>query len=296
MRTRMHRLILFLASLSVITSGATAGIALGSRSGPSPIDQAAAKSATAPSVKFDFTLAIAGGGTSIPGGKITLGGTGAVDSKHKAADFTLDLGSLAPLLGAATKGAQVPKSIELVVVNNVVYINFPALAKQLGAAGKGKQWVKFDPSALPKSKTGGINPKAVSSVTPQQALAALRSALSVHQVGSDHYGTHYHAIVNLSAIVALVPKSQQASTRASLAKAGLKTIPVDVWVGKLGYLRRFVASLAVKAQKGSPAVKLAVTVNLHDYGAAVHVSAPPASKTVDGTKLLSSLASGVTGG
>jgi hypothetical protein len=290
---RVHRLTLFLATLVAIAAGATAGVALGSRSGSSPIQQAAAKSATASSLKFDFTLAITGGGSSIPGGKIALGGTGAIDVKHKSADFKLDLGSLAPLLGAATKGAQVPKSIELVVVNNVVYINFPALAKQLGKAGK--EWVKFDVSALPKSTTGGINPKAVGSVTPQKALAALQSALKVSKVGSDQYGTHYHADFNLSGLVTLVPKAQQASTRASLAKAGIKTIPIDVWVGKAGYLRRFVASLAVKAQKTTPAVKLAITVNLHDYGAAVHVSAPPASKTADGSKLLSGL-SGLAGG
>jgi hypothetical protein len=290
---RVHRLTLFLATLVAIAAGATAGVALGSRSGSSPIEQAASKSATASSLKFDFTLAITGGGSSIPGGKIALGGTGAIDVKHKSADFKLDLGSLAPLLGAATKGAQVPKSIELVVVNNVVYINFPALAKQLGKAGK--EWVKFDVSALPKSTTGGINPKAVGSVTPQKALAALQSALKVSKVGSDQYGTHYHADFNLSGLVTLVPKAQQASTRASLAKAGIKAIPIDVWVGKAGYLRRFVASLAVKAQKTTPAVKLAITVNLHDYGAAVHVSAPPASKTADGSKLLSGL-SGLAGG
>jgi hypothetical protein len=290
---RVHRLTLFLVTLVAIAAGATAGVALGSRSGSSPIEQAASKSATASSLKFDFSLAITGGGSSIPGGKIALGGTGAIDVKHKSADFKLDLGSLAPLLGAATKGAQVPKSIELVVVNNVVYINFPALAKQLGKAGK--EWVKFDVSALPKSTTGGINPKAVTGVTPQKALAALQSALKVSKVGSDQYGTHYHADFNLSGLVTLVPKAQQASTRASLAKAGIKTIPIDVWVGKAGYLRRFVASLAVKAQKTTPAVKLAITVNLHDYGAAVHVSAPPASKTADGSKLLSGL-SGLAGG
>ena len=187
-----------------------------------------------------------------------------------------------------------PKSIELLVVNNVVYINFPALAKQLGAAGK--QWVKLDPAALPKSKTGGINPKAVTGVTPQKAIAALQSALSVSKVGSDQYGTHYHATVHLSAILALLPKSQQASAQTSLAKAGLKTIPIDVWVGKQGYLSRFVTSLAVKSQPSTPAVKLSLTVNLHDYGAAIHVSAPPASQTVDGTKLLSSLVAGIPGG
>jgi hypothetical protein len=292
---RVHRLTLFVATLIVIAASATAGVALGSRSGSSPIEQAAAKSAAATSFKFDFSLAITGGGSSIPGGKIALGGTGAIDVKNKAADVKLDLGSLKALLGAATKGAQVPDSIEVVFVNNVVYVDFPALAKQLGKAGKGKEWVKFDLSALPKSTTGGINPKSVGSVTPKQALGALKSALKVSKVGSDQYGTHYHADFNLSSLTTLVPKAQQATTRASLAKAGLKTIPIDVWVGKSGYLRRFVASIAVKAQKGSPAVKLAITVNLHDYGAAVHVSAPPASKTADGSKLLAGL-SGLTGG
>lgn len=133
-------------------------------------------------------------------------------------------------------------------------------------------------------------------MTPQKALAALQSALSVSKVGSDQHGTHYHATVHLSAIVALLPRSQGASTQTSLAKAGLKSIPIDVWVGKQGYLSKFATTLAVKAQPSTPAVKLSLTVNLHDYGAAVHVSAPPASKTVDGTKLLSSLIPGVTGG
>jgi len=294
---RVHRLTLFVATLIAIAGSVTAGLALGSRSGtsPSPVQLAAGKSATASSFKFDFSVAITGGGSSIPGGKIALGGTGAIDVKNKAADVKLDLGSLKALLGAVTKGAQVPNSIEVVVVNNVVYVDFPALAKQLGAAGKGKDWVKFDISALPKSATGGLNPKAATSVTPKQALAALKSALKVSKVGSDQYGTHYHADFDVASLTTLVPKAQQTTTRASLAKAGLKTIPIDVWVGKAGYLRRFVASIAVKAQKGSPAVKVAITVNLHDYGARVHVSAPPASRTADGSKLLAGL-SGLTGG
>src|SRR5712691_3014937 len=131
---RVHRLTLLLATLTAVAAGSTAGVALGSRSGtsPSPIQVAAGKSATATSFKFDFSLAISGGGSSIPGGKIALGGTGAIDVKNKAADVKLDLGSLKALLGAATKGAQVPNSIEVVFVNNVVYVDFPALAKQLG--------------------------------------------------------------------------------------------------------------------------------------------------------------------
>lgn len=291
---RIGRITLFLATLTLVASGTLAGVALGSTAGGgSPIEQAATKSGKASSLKFDFTISITGGGSSIPGGKIAFGGSGAVDTKHKSADVKLDLSSLAPLLQGATQGAAVPKSIELIVLGNVVYIDFPALAKQAGAPGK--EWVKFDLTSLPKSVTGGVNPKSVGSVSPQQALAALHSALSVHKVGSDSHGTHYRANLNLSSLASVVPASQRASFKSSLAKAGIKTLPLDVWIGKAGYVSRFVTSLHVKAQKGSPAVSIAFTMNLHDYGHKVHVSAPPASKTADGTKLISSLLGGIGG-
>lgn len=290
---RVRRLILFLAALGLVSAGATAS-ALASRTGSGPIQHAATKSSKASSVKFDFTISISGGGSSIPGGKITFAGSGAFDAKHKAADVKLDLSSLAPLLQGATGGGQVPKSIEVVVVGNVVYVNFPALAKAAGAPGK--QWVKFDLGKLPKSVTKGVNPKAVSGVNPQQALSVLHSSLTVHKVGTDQYGTHYHATVKLSSFVALVPKSQQAAMKASLAKAGLTAIPFDAWVGKGGYVTRVTASIAVKGKAGQPPVKLAVAANLHDYNHPVHVSAPPASATVDGTKLISGLLGSVGGG
>jgi hypothetical protein len=283
-----------LAFLALVATGATASIALGSRAGTSPIEQAATLSGKASSVQFDFALSISGGGSSIPGGKISFGGTGAADTTHKSAVIKLDLSSLAPLLQGATKGAAIPKTIELVVVGNVLYLDFPALAKQAGAPGK--QWLKFDLSKLPKSATAGVDPKAVGSVSPAKALGALRGALSVHKVGSDSHGTHYHAKLNLSALVGLLPKAQQSSSSAALGKAGIKTLPLDVWVGKAGYVTRFVTSLAVKAQKTSPAVAITFTINLHDYNHRVHVSAPPSSKTADGTKLLSSLTAALPGG
>jgi len=290
---RIPRLKVSLAAALAVTA-LTAAVAIAAPSGSSPIEKAATKSSTAASVKFDFVLSISGGGSSIPGGKISLGGTGAVDSKHKAADFKLDLTSIAPLLSGATNGTPVPKSIEAIVVGNAAYVNFPALATQLGA--KGKSWVKFDSAKLPKSLTGGVNPKAAAgSLSPQQAVAALRSALSVHKVGSDKHGTHYHGSLDLSALVNLVPKAQQASVKASLAKAGISKLPFDAWVGKQGFLSRFVVSLSVKATKGQPAVKIGFAINLHDYNHRVSISAPPASQTVDGSKLLSSLA-GLAGG
>jgi hypothetical protein len=280
-------------AVAAVAAGATTSVALGSRTGTSPIEQAATKSGKASTFKFDFTLSISGGGSSIPGGKITLSGSGAANTPHKLAAVKLDLSSIAPLLGSATQGA-VPKSIALVVVGNTVYLNFPALAKQAGAPGK--QWVKFDLTKLPKSKTGGVDPKAVGSVSPQQALGALRSALKVHKVGSDTHGTHYHATLDLSSLVAVLPKAQQASSSASLAKAGIKSVPLDVWVGPSGYVTRFVTSLNVKAQKSSPAASITLTLNIHDYNHKVNITAPPAGQTADGNKLLTGLLGSLPGG
>jgi hypothetical protein len=287
---RIARLKLALVA-ALAVAGLTSAVAIGAPAGSSPIEQAAKKSSTASSVKFDFNFSMSGG--SLSSGTLSLGGRGAVDSKHKAADIKLDLSSLAPLLSGVTNGVQVPNTIELVAVNNALYVNFPALAKQLKAPGK--SWVKFDLSKVPKSATGGVNPAAAGSVTPQQALALLRSALSVHKVGSDAHGTHYHGSFDLSALIGLVPKSQQASLKSQLTKAGITKIPFDAWVGKSGYFSRLVISFSVKATKGQPPAKLTFGINLHDYNSPVHVSAPPASQTVDGSSLLNSLA-GLSGG
>jgi hypothetical protein len=273
--------------LGVVLAVVFSGVALGSGGGSSPIGQAAGKSANATSVKFDFTLAISTAGAKTQAGKLSLSGTGAADSKTKAVAVSLDLGSLAPLLAASAKGAAIPKSVDLVVVNNAVYVHLAALAKQLGAPGK--QWVKLDLSKLPKSTTAGMNTKAVSSVSPQQAVAALQSALTVHKVGTDQYGTHYHGTLNLAGLLTILPASQRASAGAGFAKAGIKTVPFDAWVGGHGYLRRLTFSLTAKTTTAASAT-IAFTLNLHDYGVPVTISAPPANQTVDGSKLLATLA------
>ena len=282
----MRRLVVLVVIVGVAVATVAAGVAVGSGGGSSPIGQAAGKSAKATSVKFDFTLAVSSRSGKVQGGKVSLSGAGAIDAQTKAAEFSLDLGSLAPLVAASAKGAAIPRSIDLVVVNNAVYLHLAALAKQLGSPGK--QWVKLDLSKLPKSATAGVNPTAVGSVSPQQAVAALQSALSVHKVGDDHYGTHYHGTVNLAAVLSILPASQHASASASLAKAGIKTVPFDAWVGQQGYLRRLTFSVAAKTTKTASAA-IAFTLNLHDYGAPVSIKAPPASQTVDGSKLLASL-------
>jgi hypothetical protein len=284
----------------------TAGVALGSpaRSDKgSPIDQAAAKGTAAGRAHFSFMLSITGG-KGLPAGGITLGGKGGFDSKQKTGEFTLDLGALAASLGAVTGGKanSIPKSIEIITINGVVYIHLSAFAKQLGP---GKEWLKIDPKTLPKTATRGVNPSSFTKLDAQQVLAKLAGSVSVKKIGTATITgattTQYRATVDLTKLIAsFVPASQAAQAakaQQALAKAGLKTIPVDFYIGPLGFIRRVSLVLSnLKVQAGTPPVSIKMTLDFSDWGTAtINVTAPPAAKTADAAKLLGSLLGGTTG-
>jgi hypothetical protein len=281
-RTCLRRLVVVVGVVGVVLVGVAVGAAVGSRRASSPIEAAVAKSAAAGSVRFDFTLAASGAAIRIPVGTLSVSGSGAADWQQKTAEVQLDLGSLAPLLSVMMKGALVPSTVEVLAVNGAVYVHLAALASQLGAPGK--QWVKFDLSKLHSPGSESVPDKPA--INPRQTLASLQSALSISEVGSDQYGAHYHASLNLSAAIALLPTAKQASAQARLARVGIKTVPIDVWIASNGTVSRVALSITREAHA---AVAIAFALNLHDYGSPVSVTPPPTSATADGSKLLTNL-------
>ncbi len=284
-----------LGSAAVLAAGATAGVALGSPSraaAGSPIHQAFQKTAAVPSGHFSFTVVVTGTGTSKTA--FAVSGSGAFDTKHQVSAITVNLGPLAGVLGGAVGGVAVPKSIDIVSVKNVVYVHLPAVASQVAP---GKEWLRFDSKSIPASVTKGVNP---SQINPQKALATLTASLSVHKVGSATVRgtstTHYRVTVNTAKVITILPKAQQGSTLKTLKAAGITSVPIDVYVDGSGYVRRVSVSLSkIAVQKGSPPTAIKVSVDLYDFGHAVHVTAPPASKTADGSKVLAQLLAGLTG-
>jgi len=279
-------------------AGLTAAVALGAptrASGPSPsqqaLQQAFTKTAKVPSGHFSFSLA--GGGAS----GYSLTGTGGFDTKHQAGTVSVNLGALAALLGGAAGGVTIPKNVDVVVLRNVVYVDLPGVAAQIR---KGAEWLRFDSSSIPTSVSKGVDPSQLSKINPQQALAQLASAATVHRLGKATVRgtstTHYQAIVDVARVVAILPKADQATELQTLKTTGLKTLPVDVYVDGSGYVRRTTVSLAkLKVQAGSPLLSIKLSVDVYGFGAHVHVSAPPASTTADGSTLLSSIVSGLGG-
>lgn len=285
-----------LATGTLLAAGATAGVALGSPSraanNSTIVQKAVQKTSKVASGHFSFTVGITGGGTSTTG--FSVGGTGGFDTKHQASTVTLNLGALASVLGGAAGGAPVPKTIGIVTIKNVLYIHIPSVASQVTP---GKEWLRFDSTSIPTSVTGGVK---ANQIDPQKALATLTASVSVHKLGSatvrKSSTTRYQVVVDVAKLVAILPKAQQAGELKTLKTAGIKNFPIDVYIDGSGYVRRVAIALSnLKVQKGSAPATIKLSVDLFDFGHSVHVTAPSASKTADGSKLLTQIVAGLGG-
>ena len=281
-----------LALAGLLAVGAVAGVALGSparQDGLGPIKTAFDKSSKAGSAKFSFSLTIKAKSLSARGATIT--GNGAVDTKQQVATFTINLGPLSALAGAA--GA-IPSTVDGVLVDGVVYFHVPGIAQTLG---KGKEWLKVDPKTLPSSTTGGVNPGSVQ-VGPS-TLTHMLSSVSVHRIGSVRVRgtqtTKYRTTVNVARVVSVLPTKQRGPALKSLRKTGIKAVAVNVYVSGNGYVRRVTTALGFAAGKQGRA-SIGLTLDFYDYGTTVTATAPPASKTADAGPLLAQLLGSVTGG
>jgi hypothetical protein len=286
---RIPRLKVSLAvALAVAGVGAAVAIAAPSRAaGPTPNQQAVLqafeKTSKLPSLRFAFTAGLSGGVTG-KGGYHFSGG-GGVDLVNKASAFTLNLGSLASLLGGATGGAKIPTTVDVVAIGGAAYVHAPSVASQLKA---GAEWIKFTPNAIPSSVSSLVNPKALTGLTPQKALAAA----SVHKVGKASVRGTSTTRYSVTVAVAKLPAGLSAAGK----KVGVSSTQLQVYVDGSGYVRRVSATLAhLKLQQGAAGANVTFQVDLFDYGAPVTVIKPPASKTVSGDALAKQLFGGAGG-
>ena len=287
-------------ALAVIVAGCTAAVAAASprgAAGLSPnqraLQQAIQKTATVTSGRFSFASSTTGG----TNGNVATSGSGGFDTKHQTASFSLDLGVLAVALGGASGGVSIPRTLDVVVAKNTVYVHLPSVAGQIQ---KGAEWLRFDSKSLPLSPTKTVT-GALSKADPQKALAQLTSSSAVHRVGTSSVRgsstTHYRLTVNAAKLVSILPKSQQSAEAKALKQLNVKSVNVDVYVDGSGYVRRVSTAISkLILQPGSRGVAFKLSFDLYDFGAHVNVTVPPASKTVDGGKLVQPLFPGGTGG
>jgi hypothetical protein len=160
----------------------------------------------------------------------------------------------------------------------VFYLHVPQLVDELP---QGKTWVRVTVTDL--LNLAGVSPGTVAHLStvlnPASLLRLLGSITTTPKpLGPVLIGGHltqrYHLTIHLAALAAH-------SSLPAEAKAGLSDvnpISLDAWIDQSdGYLRQLQIAYTAKGPAPPHAV---VTIQLHDYGSPVHVTAPPADTTV----------------
>ena len=279
MRRRWTALALVLA-----LSGAAAVVAgCGVQKTIDPVAAAATKTENAGGAKLAMTV-----GVTADGKTFNATANGVFDKDQ--GDLTMDLSDA---LGAAgLQGAD--GSVELRYLEEsgdpVMYLNMPFLSSRLPT---GQSWIRLDLEQAGTSLGVDLNQlMGQAGQNPSDVLDMLRASGSVQEVGTETVNgdstTHYEATIDLAKAAGRLGDRAQQLVQNLIAQGAPSSIPVDVWIGDDGLVRKLTLDESLSAQGHSADVKL--DLELSDYGTAVNVTAPPADQTLDLTSLLGQFA------
>ncbi|MDQ2911215.1 MAG: hypothetical protein M3R26_01970 [Actinomycetota bacterium] len=263
----MRRLAVF-AALLLVAAGCGGGKSAdngGREPGANPIAQAASNTTRAGSVKIDFEIS----GAAIKGGGRGVFDTGTTGSGR---------------LAMTVEGNGQSTTVDTIVDGAVLYIRSPVF-RQAGLPA-GKEWVRLDLARLAKQQGVDLGSLVDSNPTPNGALAYLRGSTGkVQELGKEKVKgaetTHYRATIDLEQAARRAKGSTRGSIRRVIDVAGVKKLPVDVWVGEDGYVRK-----VVYKQHSGKKQSAKITMELYDFGAPITITAPPAAAVVDFQELL----------
>jgi len=231
-----------------------------------PIAQAAAKTSRAGTVKIDF---------GISGKAVKGGGRGVFDTSTNGA------GRLAMTVEGNSGGAT---TVDTISSGALLYIRSPVFQQVMPA---GKQWVRVDLAQLAKQNGVDLGSLVDSNPTPTGALAYLRGSTgSVQDLGKEKVKgentTHYRTTIDLEQAAKRAKGSTRQSIRRVIDVAGVTKLPVEVWVGDDGYVRK-----VTYAQHSGRNQSAKITMEMYDFGSPVTITPPPAAMVIDFQKMLS---------
>ncbi len=253
-----------------------------------PVAAAAMKSEDAGGANLALTVS-----TTAPGGQpVSVTATGVFDGQE--ADVTADVSSVLAAVGVPSGSGQVELRYLQENGDPVVYVNVPSLAAELPG---GATWVRLDLEQV--GKQVGVDVSQLigeATANPADILALLQASGQVQSLGSETIDlvptTHYRALIELDKVAGSVGGALGQSLAARLSAPGMPTsIPVDVWIGADGLVRRASIDENLPAAGGTTDVQ--AQVDISNYGTPVSVTAPPADQVFDLTGLASNLAAGL---
>jgi len=273
---RRGLIICALVGLSLATAACGGGAANALQS----VASAATKTAGTQSVRFHMDLSETVG----PVGPLDIAGDGVSDNTTHSADMTIDLSAIATLAGSQATNPDQWKArmiLDGTGSSPLLYIRMPALDQYLS----GKTWVKADLGAL--AQKGGVNLsqllQTAGNEDPTKALQLLQSVGNVTKVGTATIDgvdtTEYTGSVDVKKAAATVGSSYGKL----LQQSKDTTIPIDVWIGSDGLVRRLRENFSYPVD-GTPS-STSLTLSLTDFGVQATITPPAADQTVDFNKL-----------
>jgi len=264
----------------VVRSGA--GGAVAASDPAEALKQAAQKTTEAGTAKVAMTFGV----TGVPGlGDTSLSIDGAVDSSTGQSAFTMDLSKLTAALPSSQQagvGALLGDgNVKIVTDGGDVYMQLGGLASLLGAT-TGQTWIKVPVGSDAASAVGA----PVGDGT--EILKLLDQAGGVTTVGTEQVRgvdtTHYQGTLDLASALAEASADQRSKAESELGKVGIDpssaTLPVDVWIGADGLVRRVKVGVEGLQTTGSTAGSPGgtVTIEFYDFGQPVNITVPSADQ------------------
>ena len=206
----------------------------------------------------------------------------------------MDFGSL---LASRAPGADMPAGFDepmvVVVDGTTTYMRMPMLDALTGTSG----WLSMTPEdiGLAGDALGmGFAPTN----NPTQMMEALRGISDdLEEVGTEEVrGTdtiHYRGTIDLERALAQVREQVRPALQAQLGEM-TGTLPVEVWLGEDGLVRRLSMDMAellatASAESGTKMDGGSLVMEFFDYGADVEVDLPDAEDTRPFTEVLGGL-------
>lgn len=256
-----------------------------------PIAQAA--DVTTHSGGSQIAMTIAAEGTGLPS-ELTIKGNGAFNMAREEGALSFLISGLPSAARAKLPGGRLQMS-EL-FKDGDIYIGSSLFAGKLPG---GARWMKLDLAKL--ESDAGIDVQQLSSgeSDPSQFLQYLRaSGGTVKAVGHDALRgvqtTRYEGTIDLQKEAEQVPASNRAKVESTfktlIAKTGVSTFPVTVWIDRHDRVRRLKTKVPVVENAATGSVD--VDYELFGFAATPAVTVPPAGETFDATKLSAQSLSG----
>ncbi|WNM29571.1 hypothetical protein RKE30_03775 [Streptomyces sp. Li-HN-5-11] len=173
-------------------------------------------------------------------------------------------------------------AVEARYLSDAFYVRMPAVLA--GQAG-GKHWARYGYADIARlgGASGAVFKDQVQNNTPNRSLKLLLASGDVKKVGEatvrGQHTTHYAgtvSVADLATRTSHLPQAELDRMKQQLAKSGVTTETVDVWVNDQNLLVKKVEKAGI----------VATTVYFSDYGVKVSVVRPAASDTFDALQQL----------